>query len=135
MVRLEIPNSAQYVTVARKAVEGIGSRMSLTEEQVQDLKLVVGEACTNAVKFSPCNSPVVYINYRVSPDTLEIEIRNSGDGFCTQNVPNMPPIESLPEGGMGIYVIRQIMDEVDIKSEYGETTVRMLKRFGTAAVR
>lgn len=52
VVRLEIPSSPKYVAVARKALEAIAVNIPLTEQQIEDLKLAVGEACANAVKYS-----------------------------------------------------------------------------------
>ncbi|HOM71293.1 MAG TPA: ATP-binding protein, partial [Armatimonadota bacterium] len=49
-IRLEIPSATEYVGVVRRAVEGIARRMNFDSSEVEDLKLAVGEACTNAIK-------------------------------------------------------------------------------------
>lgn len=131
IVKLEIPRSTLFVSIARKTVEEIASRMALTDEQTQDLKLAVGEACTNAVKFSIADSPAVHISYRIAPDMLEIEVRNKGNSFCPPEVCDVrPSIEKMAEGGLGIFLIRRLMDDLHIESKSGETTVTMVKRFG-----
>lgn len=129
VVKLEIPCSTEFVTVPRRTIEGIASRLSLTPEEIEDLKLAVGEACSNAVKFSGPNKPNVHVLYRIQGDRLEIEVKNSGSSFdgCEGRV-NDRPIDPLTEGGLGLYLIEQIMDEISIKSNCGETTITMVKQ-------
>jgi len=130
VVKLQIPSFAEFVGVARKAVEGIAAGMALTTEQVDDLKLAVGEACANAVKFSGPERPPVQVVYRIEPDRLEIEVRNTGEAFSSDDVQrDRPPLDDLHDRGLGLYLIDQVMDELDISSECGETTLKMVKRF------
>ena len=128
VIKLEIPCSAEFVAIARKAVEGIASRLALTDEQTEDLKLAVGEACTNAIKFSEPGKSAVRVLYRIERDRLEIEVRNTGTRFTGNEDPCKPAVESLPEGGLGLYLIDQVMDELKISCDGGKTTVKMVKR-------
>jgi serine/threonine-protein kinase RsbW len=128
VVKLEIPRSAQFVTVARKTIECIGSRLKLTDAQVGDVTLAVGEACANAVKFGDPNSNSVYVQYSIAHDRLEIEVRNAGPAFRWKKHRPVPiPIKDLPEGGLGLFLIEQLMDEIIVRSESGVTAVTMVK--------
>jgi serine/threonine-protein kinase RsbW len=49
-VTLEIPCLAEYVGVARLAVLGVANRLPFTYDEVEDVRLAVGEACTHAVE-------------------------------------------------------------------------------------
>jgi serine/threonine-protein kinase RsbW len=127
VVKLEIPGSAEFVAVARKTVEGITSRISITERELEDIKLAVGEACSNAVKFGDPNKDVCIL-YRIHPDYLEVEVHNKGDHFLKKDMqPKAPQAEQLPEGKIGLYLIEQVMDELNISSENGVTVVKMVK--------
>lgn len=129
IVKLEIPSSAQFVNVARKTVEGIAVSMALTDEQAEDLKLAVGEACANAVKFSDPSKPAVEILYRITQDRLEIEVRNKGKAFDPEKVQQKEQLpEQLPVGGLGLFLIDKVMDELNISSKCGETTLKMVKQ-------
>jgi serine/threonine-protein kinase RsbW len=128
IIQLEIPSTAQFVAVARKAAECIGARMEMTDEQLYDTKLAVGEACSNAIKFSAPDSPAVQLVYRISPDSLEVEVRNKGEAFGpVVKLSDPVDVGIAREGGLGLYLICQVMDELDISCESGETTVRMVK--------
>jgi len=127
-VKLEIPCSPQFVSVARKAVEAIAFGLRLPNEVTDDLRLAVGEACTNAVKYTdPSGSPILVL-YRISPDAIEIKVHNKGREFRREKKPAKPTAHELPVGGLGFYVVEQVMDEVDVVSKGGETVVRMVKR-------
>ena len=128
-IKLEIPSSAQYVSIARKTMEAIAFGMGLPDKTADDLKLAVGEACTNAVKYSVSNGHNVQVLYHVSPDKLEVEVRNTGTEFRPETRRKKPCIECLPVGGLGLHVIEAVMDEVSITSENGETVLKMTKRF------
>jgi serine/threonine-protein kinase RsbW len=129
ITKLEIPSSPMYVGVARKVLEGIAASMSLTEQQIDDLKLAVGEACTNAVKFSTTSECTVCIEYKVTPKCLQIVIKNNSAGFDLRRANrSKPEVEKLPIGGLGLYVIEQCVDELDIATEGGQTILTMTKR-------
>lgn len=128
VITLEIPCSAQFVSVSRRTLEGVTSGLPLAQDQLDDLKLAVGEACTNAVKFSGPDRPAVRIIYRIESDRLEIEVRNKGNAFQSSEQPARGSInEHLREGGLGLFLIGTLMDSVDISCEDGEVALRMSK--------
>jgi serine/threonine-protein kinase RsbW len=49
LVNLVIPAKTDFVGIARLAVSGIANRMGFSYDDIEDLKLAVSEACTNAV--------------------------------------------------------------------------------------
>lgn len=128
-IRLEIPSSAEYVSVVRQAVEGLANRMNFDAMEVDDLKLAVGEACNNAVRHG-CPSdqnPSITVVCRVALDNIQIEISNglAGDEPCPAIVSQ---VDTSKEGGMGLYLMHKLMDEVDIVWEDHTARIRMVKR-------
>ncbi|MCL5103260.1 MAG: ATP-binding protein [Armatimonadetes bacterium] len=128
VVFLEIPSSPEYVAIARHAIEGIARRMKFTPSQVEDLKIAFGEACTNAVKYGcPCeDASNVEIKCSVLKDGLSVEIRNSISECEHPQVPAQPDVTR--EGGFGLYMMRQLVDEVDLTWSSETAIVRMFKR-------
>lgn len=128
VMQLEIPSSPEYVTIVRHAVEGVARRMRFDADQIEDLKLAVGEACTNAVKYG-CpteDNPNVEVKCVMLPDCLKVEIRNNCTGPDCPVFPSRVDINR--EGGRGLYLMRQLMDEVNLTWEHGIAIVTMLKR-------
>jgi serine/threonine-protein kinase RsbW len=128
-IRLEIPSAAEYVGVVRQAIEGIASRMRFDPTDVEDLKLAVGEACNNAVKHGcPSNlHPCITVVCKVTPGVLEIEISNGLAGGEPRPITEGSPDYSQ-EGGMGLYIMQRVMDEVEIVWGDQMAKIRMVKR-------
>ena len=128
VVEMEIPPAPEYVGIVRHAVEGIARRMSFDTSQIEDLKLAVGEACTNAVRHGcPRNGTSnVAIRFIVMPGGLLVEVTNGTDGCASPVLPAKPDVTK--EGGLGLYIIRQLVDEVDILWQDETATIKMLKR-------
>ena len=133
IVELEIPSSPEYVAIVRQAVEGIARRMNFDDVQIEDLKLAVGEACTNAVRHGCVKSDPQHVEVKctVMNEGLSVEIRNDIDGCQVPKVPATPDVTR--EGGFGLYMIRKLMDEVDIVWEPETAVVKMLKRLHPTA--
>jgi len=129
-VELHIPARAEFVGVARLAVSAVASRMDFDYEAVDDIKLAVGEACTNAIQHaSPGGAEEIRISCQMEADRLVIEVRDRGAGFDPAGCLKEIDPESLPAHGYGLLLIQALMDEVECKSSPGDgTLVHMVKR-------
>lgn len=135
IVRLEIPSSTKYISVVRQTVEGVALRLPLATDDIEDVKLAVGEACANAIKHGANNNAPVTICCCISHRGLEIEICNAvGNSACTPAFKDLPDPSCLSEGGLGLYLMKRLMDEVEMFWEDGLVTVKMLKRVMQAKV-
>jgi serine/threonine-protein kinase RsbW len=116
-VRLIIPARAEYITLCRLALTGIGRMRELSDELLADLKLALTEAASNSVRhaYAHPNVGVVEISYELLPDRLVIEVTDEGEGFDPTRPEDVP--NELSEGGLGIAIIRAIADEVEIGTQ------------------
>jgi serine/threonine-protein kinase RsbW len=114
-VRLTIPAKAEYVTLVRLALSGLSHLRPLTEETLGDLKLAVTEACSNSVRHAYRDDRVgsVDILYELHADRLIVEVRDEGEGFAAAGA-EAPGAAPLPEGGLGIAIIRELSDELEL---------------------
>ena len=48
-IEIRFPSRSEYVGVVRLAVSGIAQRCNFTMDEIEDLKIAVTEACSNAV--------------------------------------------------------------------------------------
>lgn len=138
-IELEIPARPEYVALARLVVSSLASaRRDLTDDRVDDLKVAVSEACTNAIEahHSADSNDSVVVRCIELDDRLEIEIRDRGAGFDPEALPEHPPVtdpERLNfERGLGIPLIRTLVDEVHIDSSAEGTKVVMSMSCGAA---
>jgi serine/threonine-protein kinase RsbW len=128
-VLLQIPGSPAYISVVRQAIGGLASRMPFTSQDVDDIKLAVGEACNNAVRhgYNDCGQPVRVL-CRIMPECLQIEIRNHYCGEAPQKaIGETPDPQSYLEGGMGVFLMKTLVDQVDFRWGRSTATVRLTK--------
>jgi serine/threonine-protein kinase RsbW len=135
VVALEIPARAEFVALARLVVSAMAaSDGELVDERVDDLKIAVSEACTNAIEAygGSANDQPVTVRCWVASRGLEVSIEDQGPGFDPANLPDHPPVTDPDrlrfERGLGIPLIRALVDEVEITSTQEGTAVRMVMR-------
>lgn len=139
-IELKIPASSQWVRVVRLAVAGVASRLPFGVNEVEDIKLALTEAVNNAILHAPRTNQAadcIAITLEVVPEGLWVSVCDEGrvaEGLPAYSSPREQG--GLPSGGMGLVLIRSLMDEV--KHESGpdsDTIVRMFKRVRTASER
>jgi serine/threonine-protein kinase RsbW len=138
-IELEIPARPEYVALARLVVSSLASaRRDLTDDRVDDLKVAVSEACTNAIEahHSAESDDSVIVRCVEHDDRLDVEIEDRGSGFDPEALPEHPPVtdpERLNfERGLGIPLIRTLVDDVLISSSGEGTKVTMSINCGPA---
>lgn len=132
-VRLTIPARAEYITLCRLALTGIGRLRELSDELLADLKLALTEAASNSVRHAYGETRdvgVVEISYELHSDRLVIEVTDEGEGFDPAAAEGYS--DELSEGGLGIAIIRAIADEVEIGVQPGGKGSRL--RFAKALI-
>ncbi|EGK09502.1 anti-sigma B factor RsbW [Kroppenstedtia eburnea] len=134
---LTIPAEAQYVGVVRLTVSGIANRLGFHYDDIEDIKLAVAEACTNAVdhayKELECQGSV-RVTFRIFGDRLEIRVKDEGKSFDIEAVKkrsgpieNHLPFTLMRERGLGLHLMETLMDHVDI--QVGKGVVVTLTKF------
>ncbi|MBW3536168.1 MAG: ATP-binding protein [Actinobacteria bacterium] len=139
MVELEIPAEPEFVGLVRLFVSSLATtRRELADDRVDDLKLAVSEACTNAIDahVGKATSDRVIVRWAEGDDRLEVSVNDRGPGFDPSSIPQHPPVtdpERLNfERGLGIPLIRSLVDEVDFKPSAEGTVVTLVMYCGPA---
>ena len=125
VVRLSFPAKADYLLLARLALSGAVRHLALDQERLADLKLAVTEACGNAVRHAYVDgSGPVAVAFVVGDDRLVMIVEDQGEGM---EAPPPSEVEAPLESGMGMSIIRAIVDELDVEpgSDGRGTVVRM----------
>ncbi len=105
--------------------------MNFDEESAHRVGMSVRESVTNAIQHGnklDLNKRV-HICFEMEADRLSITVRDQGNGFRADKIPN--PLDSenlLKPSGRGIFYMRTFMDEVEFRSlPQGGTEVIMVK--------
>ena len=130
-VTLHLPVVPNVELVAAKAVETLGRALGMDQTRVEAASVAVVEACLNAMEHGGGTMVV-----RLSGDNdrdrrcLLIEVEDRGNGFdpeTSDEVGDSRVQGCVSKRGWGLTLIRELMDEVQIRSEPGKTLVRMSK--------
>ena len=129
-VQLIIPCRPEYVGVARLAVLGIASRLPFSYDEVEDVRLAVGEACTHAVERAGDGPATIRITSTLDAHAMTIEVL---DDVAEANI--AAPTEEaklleeagVDQQGLGALLMEILVDEVKIETTPGGTRVLLTK--------
>jgi len=120
VVNLSLPSKPEYVSVARLTASFVANKMGFDIEAIEDIKLAVGEACNNAVLHSGSFN-TYNLEFIKNDATLVIEVKDFGNGFKVENYTE-PKLDDPQENGLGLFIIKSLMDSVSIESIEGSGT-------------
>lgn len=133
---MTIPCSSEFVAVVRLAVSGLATRMNFSIEEIEDIKVSVSEACTNAIQHAypdlrHPNEGKIDIVAHIYSNRLEITVKDYGVGFDISKLGSEEQQEKSKEKfglGLGLTFIKSLMDTTDFQSISGKgTTIHMIK--------
>jgi serine/threonine-protein kinase RsbW len=126
---VRIPADPDSVAKAADAISEILTRLQVPEEKRMEIGLAVQEALANAVVHGCGNDPSKQVRCRLNTNTtgsILITVTDPGPGFATESLPDPLKQEKLhSDHGRGVYLIRQLMDEVQFVN--GGNEIRMWK--------
>ncbi len=121
-VSLTLPSSAEYVMLARLVAGQVGRLAGFEPEDVYDLKLAVTEAVTNVIRHAAVDA--YEVEYRVIGQTVEVTVTDTGGGFQRSDLVGEPD----EQGGFGLTVIENLVDELVLDSKGDGTRMKMVRR-------
>ena len=131
---LNVPSSTENLAMIRDFVSSISAQTGFTEAEVARLALAVDEACANVIEHAYRQEITHDVTVRavVDEEALRFEIVDTGRHFDpaiieTQDVEEL--IRQRKSGGLGLRLIRTIMDDVQYRIIPGEKNeLRMTKK-------
>jgi len=114
-------------------IEEFGSRNQLAHRVIVDVELAVDELVTNTVTYgwSDDEPHEILLRQRLDAGHWIVEIEDDGEAFDPRTV-SPPPLDAPPEerpiGGLGIHLVRSVVDELGYRREAGRNHVTLRKR-------
>ena len=102
----------------------------LPPEQVQGIQMALQEACINVVRHAHRNDPSVPLVVAIvsSRDRFVLEIEDYGPGIPERSAQPPDPDPAQPrEGGYGLFIMRETMDEVRSERRDGKHVLILVK--------
>jgi len=131
---LRIPSETDNLELIRGFVAKVAEKVGFCTEEVSKIELACDEACTNVMKHAydkKAKNSSLDVLIKIDYQKFTLIVTDHGKGFD----PNSFKISDLKEylaelkvGGLGIYLMRTLMDEVDYDIKPGvQNQVRMVK--------
>ena len=133
-VEVRLPSRFGCERVAMECSASLAKRAGMVSERIEDLKTAVSEACLNAMEHGNKGRPdaQVVVTMKHRKGAFSVTVKDEGKG--RQEAPEEPDIdrklaERQTPRGLGVYLIRQLMDQVELdeRTEEGHV-IRMVIR-------
>lgn len=114
IIKLNIPRKASYISLIRLIASGIAYNLALNIDEIEDIKVSIGEACINSLNFSEDDE--ISLIFQIEEDKLSIKV--SG---VKENIPDI--LDEKKERELGLLIIKSLMDEVN----FNDNGIEMIK--------
>ena len=131
--KLVIKNEISEISKLAIFIEELGEELNLTPDLVFNLNLVLEEAVSNVILYAypKEESQEISLKANVTGNNLVFLLTDSGKEFDPTQAPDADITLSAEEreiGGLGIFLIRQIMDMVEYQRIDGKNVLTMRKQ-------
>lgn len=128
LVELRIPARPEWVALARLAAATVANRLRFSIEEIEDVKLAVAEACTAVIQHDG-HGEFIQLSCEALVDSLRVRVHDTGRHLADAADRRRMNFEEARIAGLGIFLIRTLMDEVsyDVHPQLG-TDLLMVKR-------
>ena len=129
---LELDAELASLATADKAVGKFAESMSWPDDSTFKVKLVLEEILMNVISYGgdSTHRPRIILNLSQRDDLVSMEISDDGIAYDPLTSPS-PDLESeledRPIGGLGIYLVRELMDGVSYRFENGRNHLLVTK--------
>lgn len=117
LVELHLPPDTQFVGLARLVVVTAARRSGMDDERIEDLRIAVSEATTNAIlahrRHRAEERVVLCFGTHPAEDNFQVTISDAGPGFKPRSPEELAARDWQHEHGLGVTLIRNLADEVE----------------------
>jgi len=139
-LRFSFESRLDQVFLVSLVVKNVCAHLGLDEILAYQIELSAVEGVTNAIRhaYGHRAGNEVTVLLRFDASRIELEIQDSGNSMPPQYVDrlkngcqvlNFDPtdIQSLPESGMGLQIIHEVMDSAAYSTDRGVNSLRLTK--------
>ena len=127
-----LTNDISEISKLNEFVEEIGNEFSLTPDVVFNVNLVLEEAIVNVINYAYPKEKheSIYLSAQLHEGSIVFVLTDTGMQFDPTKAPEADitlSLEDRPIGGLGIFLIRQIMNEVSYERIDGKNVLTLSK--------
>ncbi|MCQ2229496.1 MAG: ATP-binding protein [Bacteroidales bacterium] len=124
---VELTSDLQNISIVEKLINNQAVACKLNTEVYGKLLIAVVEALNNAIVHgnNMDKDKKVKVAFEIDSEKIEYTISNEGESFDPESVPDPTSPENLEnEGGRGVFLIKNLADEVHYSDEGRTVTMR-----------
>ena len=123
---LIITSDFAHLERVEKFIYMLCKKAKLTDDQTDNMAIAITELVNNGIihanKQDPNKNVTIQVEYR--KDRVIVTIIDEGDGFNPEEIDNPTDPENLwKQNGRGVFLVKNLIDEVEIVSSSGGTKV------------
>jgi anti-sigma regulatory factor (Ser/Thr protein kinase) len=131
-VEMRLANDLAGLADLADWVERFGADQRLPANVVNALNVVLDEAVSNAIThgYESGVRGEIAVRLRRASDSVEVEVEDDGRPFDPLQAPPPDltlPLDRRPIGGLGIHLIRNLMDAVSYARQDGRNVLKMAR--------
>jgi serine/threonine-protein kinase RsbW len=131
--RTAVPADPAQLSVLTEFLREFGSAAALAPTQLGNLELALEEIFLNIAMHGsePGVAPRVEVSLSLNTDAVTMTVEDDGPQFDPLSLPPPDVTASLadrPVGGLGVFLVRKLMDTVSYERVAGRNQLRMSKR-------
>ena len=126
-------NDLSEISRLNDFIAEIAEESSLGPDEVFNLNLVLEEAVVNIINYAypKEDKESIYLSAKADKDSIVLVLTDTGKAFDPTSVPDVDVTLSAEDreiGGLGIFLIRQIMNEVRYERIDGKNVLTLEKK-------
>jgi anti-sigma regulatory factor (Ser/Thr protein kinase) len=134
MLKRRYPSNLASVSKARREVTSFARSCRLLSCDVSDIALATGEACNNAAEHGHVSGGHFRVICSYEHGEFAVEVADEGAGFDPIGKGECIDPDRLGIRGLGIFIMKSLMDDVCFTMKGAGTSVKMMK-FGLTSQR
>ncbi|MDD3145828.1 MAG: ATP-binding protein [Candidatus Riflebacteria bacterium] len=125
-MKMHVKGSSETLALIRRVIVACVQHLNLGAGLLNDIKLATTEACTNVIKHAyKFNEALSFeLEIKTSDEVFIVEVFYQDPDFVPEKIP-VPNLKEIKEGGLGVFIIRNIMDHVNYITDAKSGRVRL----------
>ncbi|MGD1843134.1 MAG: ATP-binding protein [Thermonemataceae bacterium] len=119
-ITIQVPSLLENIRIIESFIDNAKEQYHINDDIYGNIVVAITESVNNAIRHGNKEDRTknVELSLFLYDDAIKFIIRDEGEGFNYQNLPNPVAPENLEKiGGRGIFLMKQLSDEIHFRDE------------------
>ena len=129
-IEIKIPSEPKFLKIIRAVICQVCEIVGFSPEEGNNITLAVDEACSNIIKhaYGGSTDKPIHVTCTLFRDRLEILLRDFGKKADINEIKSRE-LDDVRPGGLGVHLIKSVMDLVEYENRLDEGNQLQLVKF------